>query len=144
MDSTINHPQFGSFKYDQRMEWYVGSINFNDETVDVCLPAEDEISLQRSLDQLTGIYANLAAIDSSAREFATEELLEEKNSDWLADGETEISTEEFQSRLALESIIIGAGSSTEFFYDDDGMFFDHAVLLTRHNDGLWVSAEIAD
>lgn len=144
MDSKFEHKIFGTLKYDAKMEWYVGSFNFNNNPIDICVPAEDDNCFQACLLQLERIYNQLENIDKSAKEFAVKELLEEKNGEWLADGESKISEEEFISRISLESIIIGNGQSSEFFYDDDGLFFDHAVLLTRHNDGLWLDAEIAD
>ena len=144
MQKVYKDANFGEFKYDERMEWYLGQINFATGAVDVCLSAEDEESFNKSLATLHELFGQLSEIDSSAKDFAAAELLDEKNSTWQAEGESDITPEEFKERISLESIVIGSGETVEFFYDDDGLFFDHAILLTRHQDGSWVSAEIAD
>ncbi len=144
MQKSYKDADFGEFKYDERMEWYIGQINFAAGEVDVCLSAEDEESFNKSLATLHELFGKLSEIDKSAKDFAAAELLDEKNSTWQAEGESDTTAEEFKERIALESIVIGSGTSVEFFYDDDGLFFDHAILLTRHQDGNWVSAEVAD
>ncbi len=146
MQKSYNDADFGEFKYDERMEWYLGQINLATGEVDICLAAEDEESFKKSLATLHELYNKLSAIGSSAKDFAVAELLDAKNSTWQAEGESNISAAEFKERISLESIVIGSGATVEFFYDDDGLFFDHAILLTYHvgENAGWVSAEIAD
>jgi hypothetical protein len=62
-------------------------------------------------------------------------MLDLKNGTWLRDGETPLSADEFMGRLTLQSIGIEADGSSQFFYEDGGLFWGHDVIVKGDVEG---------
>src|SRR3954467_7230172 len=77
------------------------------------------------------------------RELATRELLDLKNSNWLAEDEPVITADDFTDRMRLESISVNGDGSFEFFHDDGDLFWGHTIIVGGNLRDGPTSAQIA-
>ena len=61
---------------------------------------------------------------------AADDLLEDKNDEWLSDGEEPLSREDLRRRLTLDAIEVDPEGGVELVLGDDGMFWGHAVTVS--------------
>jgi len=133
----------GPFTLDRRVNWFVGRAPWQGAPVDVHVVADDRRGFDPAVRIAHTLWSNQAEWSQRTREFASAELLPLKNSAWLDEGAPTIDASEFQSLLSLESLTVSSDGSFEFWFDDGGLFWGHAIRVagTLH-DGP-TDAEIA-
>jgi hypothetical protein len=75
--------------------------------------------------------------------YATTKLLGLKNKTWLGEDETELSAEQFRSKMKLESISMEPNGDFEFWFDDGDLFWGHAIRVSGNLSDGPTDAEIA-
>jgi hypothetical protein len=88
------------------------------------------------------IVSEITQIDERAKNAATDGMLELYNENWREYGEMdedgeqvevsnpELTEEEFKSRLTLTDVSVNGDSSVSLSYDNDDLFWGHAIVLT--------------
>jgi hypothetical protein len=84
----------------------------------------DELSKQVNAD-LAWIDANTGVVTG----FASDQLLAEKNHDWVNDEHPAVSAEEFQRRLELGAVRFHPDGGSELTFYDGGLFWNHWVIV---------------
>jgi hypothetical protein len=57
-------------------------------------------------------------------------LLPLKNESWLAEGEVDVTADQFKGRMALESITVHPDGSFEFWHNDGDLFWGHSIQIS--------------
>ena len=124
--------ELGSFALDREFSWFEGIVNWNGVEAHVYLETDEEDgdTAKQAMKVLKRVVDNIVENDIKYREFAAEELTELAN-EWM-DASDEIDTEEitkeiFMKRMEMSEIMVSSNGSLSLFYDDDDMFWGHAV-----------------
>ncbi|MDQ2686365.1 MAG: DUF2262 domain-containing protein [Armatimonadota bacterium] len=144
-ERTIHDETLGLLTWNSRLDWWEGrfllapghpigfSIGVEEDDSDANPTAE----IQRT----RLLLGRLPELEPEARQLAADELLDIYNEEWNDDAP--LSAEEFMARLTLDDIGIAPDGSAELFYQDDGLFAGHAVLVSLDADGNLDDADIA-
>lgn len=101
----------------------------------------DDQPLETTLELAAEVARNLAELDATAKRVAVADLREIHNNGWNAYDEVEedgslksvanpqLSEAEFEARLSLTAVNVTGDLMIHFFYDDQGMFWGHAVVV---------------
>ncbi len=112
--------------------------------VEVGIDPENE-SIESVLDFAREIVKDLSKYNNFAKKHAANELLDSYNEDWrfystydenknLIDVEDPaITSEEFQNRITLVGVSIGAENGCSFCYNDNNLFAGHSIFITSFN-----------
>ena len=95
---------------------------------------------------LKKVLDNIVENDTKYREFAAQELTELAN-EWM-DASDEIDAEEitkeiFMKRMEMSEITVSSDGSLSLFFNDDDMFWGHAIEIEVKPNGKIISANIA-
>lgn len=118
------------------------NLNFNTETgdfdgIDICAGNEYKITLldftkddQESATNLANRVSSWVAENlESVKLFAATELVKLKNDEWLEENESEVSNDTFVSIIELNSVLAFSDGSFEVFFDDNDLFWGHAIKV---------------
>lgn len=118
----------------------VARVLYRGQTIDIRIIA-DEIPYDATIDVASSVFKDLAKIDARAKQIAARELTDTYNSGWNEYDEAQedgtlkavsnpkLTQEEFANKLRLNAINV-TGSMIDLFYDDEGMFWGHSVIVT--------------
>jgi len=140
----ITDKDLGEFLLDKDLEVFNGGVDWLGTRISVSLDvdSDDETTWDSSLDTLRTLVAQQDERDPQFRVFAAEQLTDLANN-WREEGDPEISQEDFIRRIRISDLAIYQDGSFVAFYDQDGMFTDHVILVNGSvTDGLG-SATIA-
>ena len=133
----------GRFELDRRLDWFSRSMLWGTSSVKVNLATDEHGQISSALEVARELWKEQAAWSEKVGQFAASRLLDLKNDDWLASGETTLSVSDFAGRLRMESVVVEADGDYEFWLDDGGLFAGHSILVRGSvSDGL-SDAEIA-
>lgn len=133
---------FGEFVLDRRLDGYVAGAKWNGTDVELVLSFQDPSDLEGSVVVARELWSDSRSWDKRVRDCIVEELLSVKNSGWLQEGESELSREDFESRMRLNFIFAEPDRSFEFSYGDDDMFWGHGIVARGSLDQGIESASI--
>lgn len=118
-----------------------GSFAYGGRQIPVLLIPEKK-PLPQCLALAGAIVSEITQIDERAKNAATDGMLELYNENWREYAETdedgeqvevsnpELTEEEFKSRLTLTNVSVYGDSSVSLSYDNDDLFWGHAIVLT--------------
>lgn len=102
----------------------------------------DDQPLEVTLSLAAEVVSGLAELDKVAKKAASRDLLDVYNEEWNAEEEDEdggstepvsnppLSETEFESKLTLRAINVTGSKMVDLYYDDQGMFLGHSVLVS--------------
>ncbi|MGL4464767.1 MAG: DUF2262 domain-containing protein [Planctomycetia bacterium] len=122
-------PILGTFTRDRRSGHFDGEFAWNGKTVAVSVSGKDPTTIVAALATARELAKDSAAWDRRIQDFAVQELLTLKNDVWLEEGEAELTSDEFKSRMALDAVTVHADGSFDFWYDDGGLFWGHCIYV---------------
>ena len=138
----IARPDFGELRYDRQFGWYTGKAAWNGRTIDISLSCADPRDAEAVLEAASRLFKDQAGWQQRVQDYAVANLLELKNDSWLDDNETELSREEFLSKMTLESITIEEAGSFTFWHDDGDLFFGHSIEIDGDLENGLTNADI--
>ena len=127
-ERTLEHPAFGRFTFDERLDWFETKTDWLGCRVSLSLGMDADG--RGDAETAARLFEQAGDWDRRARDLAAEELLSVKNENWVGDDGTPLSREEFKSRMTLESISINPGPFIQFFFDDGDLFAGHTIIVT--------------
>jgi hypothetical protein len=128
---TVDHPFFGTFTLDRRLNWYEVAFPWNSRTARLYLSrdgCEDEREL---FETARSLWRQQGKWDKRIRDYAAAELLDLKNDAWWSDRERKLTPTAFKARMALDSIAVHSGGrfDFDFNYEDGGLFRGHVIAV---------------
>ena len=122
------------FTLNKEYDEFEANYQFLDKEISIYLNCDDfdnnqEINLNSYLKILDNILNNKKDFDDLCKKFACQELLKDAQN-WQEDGEENdlINDNQFIKRISINSISLG-NNSFEVFYDDDDIFWGHAIVV---------------
>jgi|GEM_PF-1751262 len=120
--------------YNSGYGWYDASTSFKGKTIYAYVSGKTGESLPdltaRVNKTIAGLDANLDAILA----FCVEELLEDKNADWVNDAHPTVTEDEFKRSLTLGALRFQPDRSLLLTFTDGGLFWGHWVMVKLSED----------
>jgi hypothetical protein len=124
------HSRFGTLVFDPRVDWYSGRARWGAVEVDINVSATEDAEIDRALEVAEQLWRDQASWDRRIREFAVRKLLPMKNKTWLDEDERELTQDQFEARMTLESITVDPDGGFDFMHADGDLFWGHAIEVT--------------
>lgn len=128
---VIIHPQgCNELLLDKSLGMFCGKGNWNGEECWINLDCDEgKETAVKAIETLQVLLKDCQEWDQKARQFASEELTDLAN-DWAEDKEHEVTLEEFQKRIKIDSVNTSSEQGCfEIYYDDD-MFCGHVIIVS--------------
>lgn len=125
---TFEDPLLGLFTLDRRVDWFVGTVIWAGQPISLNLSGSADA--QGALKTAHALWQSQAEWNRRVRCFAVEELLPLKNDSWLEEDEAELTPDEFEERMKLESIRVSADGSFDFWHNDGDLFLGHSIQVS--------------
>jgi hypothetical protein len=125
----------GLVQFEPVAEWYEFHVPFVGRDVAISFRLDEAGNVGRGPEVAGQIAGRLDDFIYKARQSICHQMLDLKNNTWRQDGEGPLSAEEFMARLTLQSVGIEADGSSQFFYEDGGLFWGHDVIVKRDVEG---------
>lgn len=125
--------QFGTLTLHREPGWnrYFATVEWGDDTVSLeTRVGDDEEPDLRSLGIARALWADQRGWDARVRDFIARELLDDKNENWLRDGEAPITADELKARVRLVMIQVNSHDGFHFHFNDDDLFWDHVIEVS--------------
>jgi hypothetical protein len=118
----------------------VATIRHGSRDIRVGIVRDDQ-PLETTLNLAAEVVRRLAELDTRAKRVAATGLRKNYNNGWneydeaQADGSfktvsnPELSESEFEAKLSLNAINVTGDRMIDFYYDDEGMFWGHSVVV---------------
>lgn len=139
----VSSEQLGQINFNEELGWFEARVELGERKVEVYLNVGTEEELEPLLPAAERIVGDIELLNQEAKDGAVRELLTSKNESWLDEGEEPLSDTEFHRRIRLESIIVYSDASSEWFYNDDDIFWDHTIIAALDADHNFVEASLA-
>ena len=125
---VITDEKLGKFELNKDFGSFFGELKWIDKNISVSLDVdmEDKNTWSETLEVLHNLYNQKRQFDTEFRSYAGEQLTELAN-DWLEDENTEISKENFIKRISLIELSVNSDGDYTAYYDDDYIFYGHAI-----------------
>jgi hypothetical protein len=142
---TYVDPILGEFVLDRAVNWYESRVAWSNGEVDLRLSVDDCDDVDALFQGARRLAAEQTDWDRRLREAAAGQLLNLKNENWLDkdEGEEPVTADQFQSRVAMQSISVYPDGSLEFWFEDGDLFFGHAILIDANVEGSIGEAHLA-
>jgi len=125
---TLDDPLLGTFTLDRRVDWFTGDVVWAGESISLNLSGAADA--QDALRTAHALWQNQNEWNRRVRNFAVQELLPLKNDTWLDEDEAELTPDEFEDRMTLESITVNADGSFDFWHNDGDLFWGHSIQIS--------------
>jgi hypothetical protein len=140
---TFEDVRFGIFTLDRRLNLYEAKTSWGSINIGLSLPPDDREEIKKILTQAYLLWDSRESWSDRIANYATTKLLGLKNKTWLGEDETELSAEQFRSKMKLESISMEPNGDFEFWFDDGDLFWGHAIRVSGNLSDGPTDAEIA-
>ena len=133
---VIEDKVLGTLSLNREFDMFETNFSWNGKKVPLMLEInlESKSSWSRARTAAKKLVVEWEAWDKAMREFAAKKLAELAN-DWLAEDEENkadepITEEIFAERITLSELTITSGGGFTAYYNDDAMFWGHAVEVS--------------
>lgn len=126
---TCEDPVFGTLTLDRRIDQFTGDGIWGGQPVSLAISAREPDEVQQALAAAHSLWASQDRWNRRIRDFGTKELLAVKNANWLDEEDTELTPDQFKSRMTLEAITVYPDGSFEFWHNDGDLFGGHSIQI---------------
>lgn len=123
-------PVLGTFTLDRTIDWFAANVVWSGNAVSLNLSATETAEIQEALKTAHSLWQSQSEWNRRIREYAVHELLPLKNDVWLGDEEAELTADQFENRIKLQSITVYPDGSFEFWHDDGDLFGGHSIQIS--------------
>ena len=120
--------------YNSGYGWYDASTTFKGETIYVYVSGKTGESLP---DLTARVNKTIAWLDANLEQilgYCAEQLLADKNADWVNEKSPAVSAEEFKRKLTLGAMRFRPDKLTLLTFTDGGLFWGHWVMVKLPED----------
>ena len=123
----LKNDTFGKLTLDRSVNWFEGYVRMGLRKIRVSIEPQSVSDVGSAVLVAEGVWANRKILVESAKEQAVTELLDDKNSSWLNDGESSVTADDFKKLMKLSSITIREEGGYDFWFSDGGLFWGHDI-----------------
>ncbi|SCW74009.1 hypothetical protein SAMN04487970_103760 [Paenibacillus tianmuensis] len=131
----IQDDGLGTLTFYELLQQFETTVWANDHSFDLVIHIDSREEALALLPAVRGIIARLEAIDSKARAFAADELLELKNDNWLVEDEEPVTKKDFVQRMSIETIAFDEDGAFEIWFADGDLFWGHSIMVSMNSEG---------
>jgi len=122
----------------------VATVRHSSRDIEVAIKGDDQ-PFEKAVALATDVVRRLPELDQLAKRVAVAELREKYNNGWNEYDEVQedgslkpvsnppLSEADFEAKLSLNAINISGDQWVALFYDDEGMFWGHSVVVNSLN-----------
>jgi hypothetical protein len=127
---TFEYERFGTFTLNRRMDWYETTVMWMDNHIKLNLFATDGSDLEAALRLAVELWKDQSTWNQQIQEYAARNLLNLKNRRWLDEGDEELTSDDFKSRMSLAAITVYPNEAFEFWHDGSDLFIGQSILVS--------------
>jgi len=120
----------GTFLLDRRLSRFEGDARWNGHPVRLTLGVGKDQNAEPAAAVAHQLWNSSALWNERVYEFAVRHFRKLKNERWLQTDEPEVAEGSFRERLKLQSIEVRTNGKFEFWFDDDDLFWGHAIRIS--------------
>lgn len=135
MPKTVTIKNFGKFTYKKDDKAY----KLVKENIEYYFSAENKEELKKVKNFFSNI--ELTHFIEKAKDYTAHKLLKLKNDLWLEEDEKEVTKKDFKDRMKFISLYV-FGESANFYFDDDDLFWGHAIEVVVNQNLEIISTNI--
>lgn len=128
----VGDSELGPLTLDRSLDVYEGEVQWNGYPIHLTLSCDDPQQPQVALNAAKSFLREQGTWDARVRAAAVAQLLPLKNNTWLEEGEAEVEPEAFVRRMTLNAVEVSDGGKWSLWFDDDDMFWGHAIMVSGH------------
>ena len=138
---TLEVDGLGLFTLNRRVRWFEAEIDWCGASVQLDFDQGEPEEMAKAQEVARTLLADAENWDRRVREYAAGELTSLAN-DW-AEGEEELTPEDFMARMELSAIQVEPDGEFEFWFEDGEMFYGHSIhVMGNLTDGPdWAQME---
>lgn len=138
---TLEVDGLGLFTLNRRVRWFEVEIDWCGASVQLDFDQGEPEEMAKAQEVARTLLADAEHWDRRVREYAAGELTSLAN-DW-AEGEEELTPEDFMARMELSAIQVEPDGEFEFWFEDGEMFYGHSIhVMGNLTDGPdWAQME---
>lgn len=122
----------------------VATVRHGQRDIKIQMDRDDQ-PFETTLELAAEVVRRLSELDKSAKRIAVADLRETYNAGWneydeaQEDGslkgvsKPQLSEAEFEAKLSLTAVTITGDEMIDFFYEDEGMFWGHSIVVNSLN-----------
>ncbi len=122
----------------------VSKVRYGSRRIEVRISRDDK-DFETAVQFAAEVVQRLEKLDKKAKQIAAADLRDNYNNGWNEYDEVQddgslkavsnpkLSKVAFERKLTLRSIKVSGDCCVDFFYDDEGMFWGHSVIVTSLN-----------
>lgn len=120
---------------------YEGVIIINDIKVEIFITIDNKQDDTKKMISFANEFIEwFKKNHMQAKRYAASKLLEVKNDAWIKADEEIVNEDNFVNKMVLESISINNDKSATVFYQDNDLFWGHAIIVEIDNKFKFVDA----
>lgn len=127
---VINTERFGDLTLDRSIGWFEGDVEWNDESIRITFHTDETQDISAGLKVAEKLWDEQIAWKQKVDDYAVLELLDLKNDNWLSEDEPTLDSDQFKSRMTLETISVHPDGKFEFWHDDGDLFWGHSIQVS--------------
>lgn len=129
---TADDPQLGRLTLDRRYDQFRAEVGWCGHTVQLTVEAEagGSTASVSAVAAARSLLADATGWQRRINDFAVARLLQLRNDTWREDDEPALTEAEFVARMRLQSIAVAADGGFDFWHDDGGLFWGHAIQVS--------------
>jgi hypothetical protein len=132
----------GTMSWDAELELYSGIFTAKGQAIDLTVYPGSADSIGSVLERPRHILSELARYRQAAADHAAAQLLPLKNQAWLDEGQSELTADEFRTRMRLEALVFHSDGSVAFLHHDGDLFCGHCIEVCMDAMDKFQSANI--
>lgn len=132
----------GTLTLDRLLDEYHATKRWNGSSIKFSVGGASSKDLDRALRHMRLLFGQAKKWDARARDFAASKLLRLYNDGWREERPI-ITAQAFCARLKPESLSVTPDGEFAIWYEDGGLFWDHAIVVTGNVSGRFKDAEMA-
>lgn len=132
----------GKLTLDRLLDRFSARKNWNGSSIELSVQNAAPNDFERALGHMRLLFRQEKKWDRLARAYAASKLLRLYNEGWREERPV-ITAQVFGARLKPESLSVTPDGEFSIWYDDGGLFWDHAIAVTGNVSGRFKDADMA-
>lgn len=126
----ITHEVLGQLTWDDNAQSYFQRIHVGELVFGLSLVPGSENEPENVIERAVAVVGQIKQYIRVTQQCAVKGLLNIKNDTWREGGDDLVSRADFIKALVLDSVAIYENGNVNFWFDDGGLFSDHAIRVS--------------
>ncbi len=133
---------FGKVTYSRSLDWFDATIDWCGKKTELVIRTQLIDNAKEMLDIFIENYPSFGELDIDAKQYAGKKLIDLRNCEWSDGEDDQITLNEFEECMFLETLSIDSITDFGLWYRDGGIFQGHGITVEACYSEGFVSASI--